>query len=86
MAIDEKGRFVKPQYQELRELIKYIDSDLQKYFKKNDYWVQYSRTNCASFYCIKEHKKSRMGGIEINSPNVAFTLYRSHHYDWKKPK
>jgi hypothetical protein len=83
----EKNRWDRNRFQEIRELVKYIDSDLQKLFKKKGYWVQYSRSNCASFYCIPDNKKSKIGGFEIyaGGKHVALVLYRDPTRNWKKP-
>jgi hypothetical protein len=83
----EKNRWDRNRFQEIRELVKYIDSDLQKQFKSKGYWVQYSRSNCASFYCIPDNKKSKIGGFEIyaGGKHVALLLYRDPKNEWKKP-
>ena len=83
----EKNRWDRNRFEGIRELVKYVDSDLRKHFKSQGYWVQYSRSNCASFYCIPDNKKSKIGGFEIyaGGKHVALLLYRDPKKEWKKP-
>ena len=75
-------------YQDLRELVKYIDHDLQKYFK--DYGFIYSKSMGATFYKDRTNKQSKIGSInvEINSQgekSASMKLYRDPRQEYRKP-
>ena len=82
-----KNRYDGNKYQEIRDLVSYINDDIKKQYKGKGYWFQYSKSMGASFYCVKDNKKSKMGGINIyaGGQHAALLLYRDPKNKWKKP-
>ena len=83
----EKNRWNQNRYQDIRDLVKYIDSDLRKHYGSKDYWFQYSKSMGATLFCIPKNKKSKIGTINIypGGDSVALSLYRNPENEWKKP-